>query len=161
MARRRKGRVVVQTRKVRPKDKQIVINSTVTAFPSAAQQDFPLYTTTFPATVTGLRWQINFGDTTGMTIFYWCIYLLRDGVPPGIVTGTGTLFTPEQNVLAWGTGMTENKNNGESPSIYKDRGQSKGMRKMMGGDRLMFSYTASSFVTAAKMSSCFQFFLLS
>jgi len=153
---------VVLTRKVRPKDKRIIAIDTNPVF-AAAQRNIQLYLFSFPGTITGLRWNLNFYDTTETQSIVWAIMVVRDGVTPSLVANAGDLATPEQNVLAWGKGTVNNVND-STASRYVDRGQSKSMRRLMGGDKIIFSASSSNLVGTSgglKLGGAVQFFILS
>jgi len=166
MAGKRRRRSVMLTRKVRPKDKQIIgvsLNPAFTVVPAPVQQmNRIIYTWTFPGTITGLRWNFSFYDTTGTQAILWVITVQRQGVPSQIIAGTGTVYTPEQNVLAWGMGSCNNHTDGTA-SRYVSEGTSKAMRKMMGGDQLYLSYATSGAPggSGLKLVGAIQFFNLS
>ncbi len=50
------------------------------------------------------------------------------------ISDQATFYEPEQNVLAFGVGALED----EGPDSMTDSGTTKTMRKLMGGDKLVF-----------------------
>ncbi len=96
-----------------------------------------LFTTTFPCTITGLRWDLTITQDAGTsTCFaYWVIAIVRQGMTiPTIATTDGaTFFAPESDCLVFGTTTIEN--NIQSKDFI---GSTKTMRKMQGGDTLIF-----------------------
>ncbi len=103
----------------------------------ATDQTTTLVTVTFPCTIVGLRWDFSVMQTagTGICTYHWCIVILRDGlVQPTIAVSDGaTFYNPEQDVMAFG--CTSIDNNVQSKQYL---GSTKTMRKMMGGDKLVF-----------------------
>ena len=111
-----------------------------------------LFTATFPCTVTGLRWQL---DTTAHTTpqqqiishyLTWAIVLVKEGnsvnmLPNGNEQTVSTLYNPEQNVLASGNMILPVNS---SNSIEPWRGQTKTMRKLQAGDRIMIVYSTGT-----------------
>ena len=120
----------------RPIDKNLV--SVLLFALDTSQQNQTLVTVTFPCTIVGIRWNVahsQFGGT-GFCRASWCINVLRDGgTQKNMSTSTGsTFFAPESDCLVYGVSVIEN--NSES-KIFE--GSTKTMRKMMGGDKLIFS----------------------
>ncbi len=96
-----------------------------------------LFTTTFPCTIVGLRWDIAFAQDGGSAEarYHWAIVVVRDGVTVDTLTisDAGAFFAPEENCLVFGAGTIDNNN------ICQIRnGSTKTMRKMQGGDTLVF-----------------------
>jgi len=119
----------------RPVDKQLTaVNKDATA---GAQVTTTLITVTFPCTIVGLRWDLNFFQDagTGTAIGAWAIVVLRDGVtqPTIAISDAAQFYNPEQDVMAFG--MFAIDNNTETSQFI---GTTKTMRKMMGGDKLVF-----------------------
>jgi len=161
---KRRRRAVFNSKKVRPKDKQILgIQYAGANQITTAQRSTSLYTWTFPGTITGLRWSINLYDSIGTGSIIWAIMVVRDGVAPDLLAigvGVASLATPEQNVLAWGSGAIIARGDG-SNSVYHAEGTSKGMRKLMGGDQLYFLVSPTADMTGSKLEVIVQFFNLS
>lgn len=120
----------------RPVDKSIIC--VTKAAVAAAQVTTDLVTATFPCTIVGLRWSISHLQDagTGASHLYWAIIVLRDGqTADTVATSDGaTLYNPEQEVLAWGVSNIDN--NTETKTMT---GSTKTMRKLMGGDKLVFA----------------------
>lgn len=119
----------------RPTDKAIIAISSSTT--SVAQSETVLETATFPCTVAGLRWMLEFdiadAATTNAAIA-WAIVLVKDGNSAGTlsISDGGTLYNPEQNCIVWGVGYAVPQQN-----ALRFEGQTKSMRKLMGGDRII------------------------
>ena len=128
--------IVRTTGSKRPVDKQLVVvtHSTI----NATQQNTTLVTVTFPCTIVGIRWDIAFiqDGGTGIAPHAWCINVLRDGGTQKVMSLTdgSTFFAPESDCLTFGTGLIDNN---VQTLVYN--GSTKTMRKMMGGDKLIFS----------------------
>lgn len=124
----------------RPIDKSI-INVAVGNIVAAQQAVVIAPAATFPGTVTGLRWDLTAvrsgGTATTLGRFNWVIVHLPAGPAASTVnmTGAGTVYAPEQNVLAFGSGTTWS-NAGETPIRFE--GSTKGMRKLKVGDAVHF-----------------------
>lgn len=117
--------------------KLIAIAQTVTT----TQQATVLFTSTFPCTLTGIRWSIAFGgNTTSANNLFWAIVMIKDGDTLSTMsTSTGAdFFTPEQNVLSFGVIKTADSDGGTGPMVQNIMGSTKTMRKYMGGDTLQF-----------------------
>ena len=67
---------------------------------------------------------------------------VKDGLAPNPInfTSAGTLMDPEQEVIAFGRWAVQDADIATSngPSIQYVEGQTKSMRKLMGGDRIYF-----------------------
>ncbi len=134
---------VVQTGRVfnqrRPIDKAII--NIVKIDVVAANQATVLVTATFPCTIVGLRWDISVIASAGsqLAAYVWVIVVVRDGVTAsGIAKGdAATLYAPEQDVLTWGRGMC-NTFALTADQPVRMTGDTKTMRKLMGGDTLQF-----------------------
>ena len=130
------GPVFIRPRSAkRPIDKSIVfVNKTGI---SGSQVQTTLSTTTFPCTIVGLRWEISAVQSggTGVATFLWAVVVIRDGDSADtlVFSDAGSVYEPEQNVLTWGTSLINNNTNN-----IQWKGDTKTMRKMMGGDQLAF-----------------------
>lgn len=120
-----------------------------------------LKTTTFPCTVTGLRWSFVFdavstaADTTGI----WIIVVVKDGETIntiGISNG-GDVYTPEQNVMAFGAIGGKDADLGAGPGLIMVEGSTKTMRKLHGGDVLQFAVLMTTGASAI-LTGCVQLF---
>lgn len=144
MSKRARTSSTTSTRRAkRPIDKKIV--SVQKANIGAAQVKTNLYAAaTFPGTITGLRWHLNFtragGTTNTVGNFSWAIVV----TPAGTTTSTlsigdaTSLYDPEQMVLAFGAGCTYNGAAGASNNNLMHDGSTKAMRKLKTGDTLDF-----------------------
>ncbi len=135
-ARTSQGGRTFQVSQKRPIDKQLIVVNKDGV--DATQVTTTLITATFPCTITGLRWQISTDRAagTGTGQFYWAIVLVKDGNSANnlAVSDQATFYKPEQNVLAFGVGALED----EGPDSRLAEGSTKTMRKLMGGDALIF-----------------------
>lgn len=133
--------VVRTTGARRPVDKIMVVLSKDGI--NATQQTTQLVAVTFPCTIVGLRWDFSvFQDAgTGTSLPFWCIMVVKDGVTiPVMAVGDGGDFvTPEQNVMVFGAAAIDNNVEAQHFS-----GSTKTMRKMMGGDQLIFALRANA-----------------
>lgn len=137
--RARVGAVVVQTRQVRPIDKNLINIAIVNG--GTTQRQTNIKTTTFPCTIVGLRWSLSFKNIEANLTenFYWVIAVVPDGVViSNLGTGSGgDLYTPEQHVLAFGQ-VACGRNDASGTYIQNIEGSTKTMRKLSGGDVVMF-----------------------
>ena len=162
MSKRRRGNrggaIVVTGGRKRPIDKKIIgVDQLVTT----SQTSTLLYTCSFAATITGIRWVFSMQRrTTSLSRGFWAIVLVRDGQTPSTLafSDTGTLYAPEQNVLAWGQMCVAPSNSTGGPVIEHDRGDTKAMRKVMGGDKL-YCVAIGSVVDGIDFEGAVQFFL--
>lgn len=127
---------VLQVSQKRPIDKSLVVVAKSAI--DATQVTTDLITATFPCTITGLRWNVA-GDRaagTGTAQLWWAIVLVKDGNSANTiaVSDAATFYEPEQNVLAFGMKAMED----EGPDTSFFEGSTKTMRKLMGGDKLIF-----------------------
>ena len=98
------------SRKVNKVDKKIIsINQTAVA---NSQVNTDLITANFPCTIVGLRWNITVAQDagTGNGVGRWAIVRLKDGMTADTLQGGdgGTLYNPEQEVMAFGYWQTDN-----------------------------------------------------
>ncbi len=148
--------IIQQSRRTgrRPVDKLIIVVNKDTI--AGSQVQTILTTATFPCTVVGLRWQITAAQDGGTTacIGEWAIIILRDGQTAGtlVLSDQGTMFQPEQDVLTWG--MWNIDNNTQTKMM---EGDTKTMRKLLGGDRLVFIAIGVATQTT-KIQGIIQFF---
>lgn len=140
MSSKRRRTATVDRRAKRPIDKQLKV-VTATAL-NATQDSVDLYTTTFPSTVTGLRWVLNFerdaGTNGSLATMGWAIIILPGGGTQGTlaIANTNDLYQPEQHVLAFGSGIDSQFNVGGPGLMFS--GSTKSMRKLKAGDKLQF-----------------------
>ncbi len=114
---------------------------------STTQRTTTLKTTTFPCTVVGVRWSIGFrGNITTAGDVFWIIVVVPDGeAVNAIATSDGAdMYTPEQNVIAFGTVAIADADQASGPSAQSIEGTTKTMRKLKSGDQLMFSAISTS-----------------
>jgi len=119
----------------------------------------------FPCTIVGLRWELSSGavfDTPqGLDAYInWAIVLVKQGNTagelPDSVSVAQDFYTPEQNVLAYGSrGLLFTTAAG--PIVWN--GSTKTMRKMQVGDKLLFiSKIGDSNAVHDNMFGAIQFF---
>lgn len=159
MSSRKRARPESGSRRVRPIDKQLINVNAITGTTSTA---ITLQTTTFPCTITGLRWSIGFANkqTTGPVDISWAIVIVRDGNAANALSQTSgsSLYQPEQNVLAYGcTEFQDADLNPGGSGAAQFEGSTKTMRKLMGGDVLQFLHLGSVAASADFMGTI-QFF---
>jgi len=157
MSDRKRSRVVSGSRAQRPIDKEL---KAVLQAPTTTPGATVLKTTTFPCTVVGLRWSLSaIGNTTTAGIIYWAIVVVKDGntVNSMAVSDAADFYTPEQNVLAFGSGYTTDLDLAAGPGAVQWEGSTKTMRKLMGGDVLQIISVTDS-ATAAAFRGVVQFF---
>ncbi len=137
--RRRTTPVIVSKSAVRPIDKQLI--NVAGAALDATQDSSTLFTTTFPATITGIRWSLGFVQDAGTatTACKWCIVVARDQITASAIslTDESSMYQPEQNVLAFGSAVSFNIAGGPAvPTRFE--GSTKTMRKLQTGDKILF-----------------------
>ncbi len=148
--------VIIRTLGRRPVDKALIYVSKNDVV--SAQQTTVLATATFPCTVVGLRWDLSF-ETDGGTDFpdyAWAIAVTREGesVNTLSVTDGATVYSPEQNVMVYGAGNLGKITEGSSRHYV---GDTKTMRKLMGGDVLIFAVKGVA-THSFKCTGAIQFF---
>jgi len=141
----------------RPIDKELIaVNLSVTT----TQVDTVLKTTTFPGTVVGLRWSISARSVVAAAQRVdWAIVTTADG---NSVNNIGTsnaadFYTPEQDVLAFGSMQLEANNSTAGPATHMWEGTTKTMRKLKQGDTLEFTIISTN-ATGASIDGVVQFF---
>ena len=142
----------------RPVDKAIIVVAKPTLSNSQASTD--LVTATFPCTVVGLRWSFTAQDAGNSDNgIFWAIVILRDGETADTLTTSdaGTLYNPEQNVLTWGVSSVLAQNTTTGPAQVRWDGDTKTMRKLMGGDKLVFIAITTA-AANVNLRGCVQFF---
>jgi len=142
----------------RPIDKQLKAIKITTA--NAAQDATTLITATFPGTITGLRWVLDFSNADGANgcEYCWAIVHTKDGNDANdfATSDAADFYAPEQNVLAFGLGTLGVTTNGES--IASVEGSTKTMRKLKQGDEILFLVKNLGSGTSLKTSGVVQFF---
>lgn len=119
-----------------------------------------LKTTTFPCTITGLRWSLSAQASSVLTgAVYWAIVMVQDGETPNNlnVANTSNYYMPEQAVLAFGAGHVVGTTATAGPEVALWEGSTKAMRKMKQGDQLFF-ITFGSTAATAQCTGIIQFF---
>jgi len=151
-------RASTSVRMIRPRrniDKSL-INVEVGA-QTTVQSEISLITSTFPCTITGLRWDIKMAQNagTGTATGRWAVIISRDGsVINSLTTSSGSdLYEPEQDVLMFGVWNIQNKSN-----TADFVGATKTMRKLQGGDKLIFLCKGLSDVQTVHVQGVIQFF---
>ena len=106
-------------------------------------------TATFPCTITGLRWDLNFlqDGGTGASAGHWCIAVVREGVTVDTLSLTdgATFFSPEANVMAFGVNLGQ-----ATPASTvnlkgaSETGSTKTMRKLQTGDTLQWVFVGTT-----------------
>lgn len=154
----KRARMSYQVSQKRPIDKSlIVINKSAV---DSTQVSTDLVTATFPCTITGLRWNLTpiSASAAGDAIVQWAIILVKDGNSANTMASSdgSTLYEPEQNVLSWGmSALSETDEAGHQN--YTFEGDTKTMRKLMGGDKLVLIVRGAT-GTTFDFSGCVQFF---
>ncbi len=133
-AKRRRGNF----HSTRPTDKNLI---GVVQNIAAAQVNVVLLTVTFPCTITGVRWSCScLNNHAALDAIDWGIIIVRDGAAIGVLllADTGKFYVPETNLLAFGTGQLHGNTAG-GDAVQSWEGSTKTMRKLQGGDRLIFA----------------------
>lgn len=119
----------------RPTEK-VLRNISKSALAAATQVTTTLFTCTYPGTMTGLRWHLSFCDVTASLAIpiQWALVVVKEGnsVTNLSQSDAGTLYNPEGNVLAFGNFLLASGN--QSTDFI---GNTKAMRKLMGGDTVV------------------------
>ncbi len=141
----------------RPIDKEII--SIGKAAMAGSQVSTTLITATFPCTITGLRWDLTFiaDGGTGDAGYIWAIVKVTEGDSANTLSGGdgATLYAPEQNVLVWGKGSNPGADTIGAPVHYN--GTTKIMRKLLGGDQLLWIGVGEA-TNTTEVSGAVQFF---
>lgn len=116
----------------------------------------------YPGTVTGLRWNLNVQRVAGaaaLGTFKWAIVVVPQNTNQSALNlGTGaSLYDPEQNVLAFGTGCSNQV--GDDPVVFI--GDTSTMRKLKAGDRIGFCIQGNSAVSTHAVSGTVMLFIKS
>jgi len=144
MGSRKRTRTNFSRRATRPIDKEIIgintlVNSTVGVL--------SLRTATFPGTVVGLRWNFTVRNVSQVADQFvrWAIVLLKEGEVQGNLSSGngGAFYQPEQNVMAFGS-VTVLSATSASDRVYIFISSTKSMRKMMGGDQIVFLFQGTN-----------------
>jgi len=143
----------------RPIDKKLIfVNQSVTNSVATTT----LHTTTFPGTVTGLRWSLSALNslTTASPQVAWAIVVVHDGDSANTpsLTNAADFYTPEQDVLAFGHAYLADTDAGAGNVQSHWEGNTKTMRKLRAGDLLQF-ITISGTANSASLDGVVQFFI--
>ncbi len=142
----------------RPTDKELIY---VAQTCTTSNTTTTLKTATFPCTIVGLRWNLAFKGViaTSASTINWIIVLVHDGNSANTISQSNgaDMYTPENDVMAFGTVMVNETDQGVGPMIAHVQGQTKTMRKMQQGDLLQF-ISLSSVSVSAKVDGVVQFF---
>jgi len=110
-----------------------------------------------------LRWDLNFRTNTSAVPpeFWWVLVIVKDGdsANPLDVSDLAQLYTPEQNVMAFGAGRLQASTDSAGPKSIRMSEKTRTMRKMMEGDSLQFIIT-TSVSSAILVNGAIQFFNL-
>ena len=142
----------------RPTDKELIyVAQTCTNSNTATT----LKTATFPCTIVGLRWSMSFltAVSTSSPVVNWIIVLVHDGNSANTISQSNgaDMYTPENDVMAFGTVQTSDSDISAGPLAVQVQGQTKTMRKMQQGDLLQF-ITFSSAANSTNVRGVVQFF---
>lgn len=155
-----KRRRTTNTRKAkRPIDKDLKM---VLKDVSTAQQEQVLKTITFPGTLTGLRWSIaidNGQSASGTNNrVQWAIIHNAQGCTTSAMSNTtgSTMYSPEQNVLAFGVCNLTDAGTGTTAHVFE--GATKTQRKLKAGDQVSFIALGTQTSTNG-IVGCIQFFI--
>lgn len=157
------GRRKKYGKSTKSKSKQIMLISSSPVGNNTMQ--FNLTTTiTMACTVAGIRWDFDVAGLTvqpaARTYYDWALVVLREGSAKVPLYGDQQqrqgIFTPQQNVIAWGNGIMNPI--GQWNDHQTIEGQTKSMRKLQAGDNL-FLYVQSSQVML--LDGRVQYFVLS
>jgi len=146
MKRRRGDAGVIVVGKKRTLNKEIIcVTGTAIA---ATQNNTTLLTCTFPGTIVGLRWDFNIycSADTGINTVSWMIHKVKSGVTTPTISQTGgsSLIGNEEAVMAWGGTVTVGDTAANGDSGRQWQSETKTMRKLQGGDILVFSCLGSA-----------------
>lgn len=150
---------VVQTATRRPIDKRIVfvLKNSI----SDTQVATTLITCTFPFTITGLRWALEFhaGSVAANTLS-WAIVRVKDGNSASNISqaDAGSFYSPEQEVLAFGHVYVQDNDAGTGPANHRIEGSTKTMRRVANGDLIQFICKGLTTSALGTVSGPIQFF---
>lgn len=164
MPQTKKTKRVYTTSQKRPIDKCLM---TSRAGDAAVQASFELYDTTFPATITGLRWvgnltsQLSSSGGGSFNELYWMIVVVRDGLNPNAIAiptipSNAVSYAPEQDVLAFGVNTITFES-----GVAHFEGSTKTMRKLQAGDKIMLVYRFANDTHSCFFNMITQFFMKS
>lgn len=131
-------------------DKQLInVNTTTTA----STQNTSIFTATYPCVIMGLLVSgCSLTLLNAAVTFQWFVLIVEQGTAPSAPAFSGSAYAPEQQVMAFGSGVADA---GGIPQFIV---KTKTGRKMRVGDQLYFIVTS---LTANLISHCYtiQFFL--
>ncbi len=139
----------------RPIDKGLI---NISQSLSTTQVQTVLITSTFPCTITGLRWILtSLNDNAIPNLVRWAIVIVRDGLSASTLTSADgtTLYAPEQDVMAFGV-MQMGGTGNNTGLVQHDEGNTKSMRKLMLGDKILF--ITKSATSTGDIDGCVQLF---
>jgi len=155
--RQRTGSIVVQAKTKRPLDKNLIC---VAHDFSVAQRNTVLITATFPGTITGLRWSLTASNlSTNSTQIAWAITRYKQGIAVSnlALADGASFFGQESEVIAFGhCFLASTTLGGEYERAFE--GETRSMRKLQGGDRIVLQAMSTSPITAQNLSGVVQFF---
>ncbi len=156
----KRQRVVTVARARRPIDKVI---TTIAKTLDETQVETTISGPTFPATMTGLRWDLSFNapPSANVAVFNWAIVYVRDGETIGGLdpfTNGGTLYNPEQNCLVWGYDTISHDASPLATQTKRHKGSTKTMRKLMVGDEIIFTALGTA-IADIRLNGAVQLFL--
>ncbi len=135
--RRRTGGNVIRAAR-RPIDKALIVVSQNTVA-SSNKVTILQAAAVFPFTLTGLRWSLSIQNTNGasLTQLFWVIVVIPQGTTASniAISDASTLYSPEQNVLAFGAAFTTAASGAQ---LITHIGSTKTMRKFKVGDTMEF-----------------------
>ena len=150
--------VVIQQRAAkRPITKEIVF--LLKDGVAGTQVSTTLFTATFPCTIAGLRWNVSAladGGSANSTAV-WAIVKVTEGntVNTMSTSDAGTLYAPEQECIVWGVALPHAASLGGNSEFWE--GTTKVMRKMQGGDTLVW-IAVSEATNTCSFRGAIQFF---
>lgn len=140
-------------RSTRPIDKnlKVIHKSPITD----SQVSTTLVTSTYPCTITGIRWNLSASNHSAASVHnvFWALILVKDGniVSTMSTSDAASFYEPEQNVLAFGVsdiGVLDQV-------TWNDK--TKTMRKVMAGDQVQLIAISDS-AANTRLKGVVQFF---
>lgn len=148
---------MIMVSKKRPIDKEIIVINDASA--TGVQESTLLTTATFPCTITGIRWDFGvLAASAAANCLFWAIVVVKDGdsVNNFATSDASSMYQPEQNVIAFGSGIINSSSANGGPLVRSWTGSTKSMRKLMAGDQLFFTYIGQG--ATASWCGAVQFF---
>lgn len=138
----------------------IYVNKSLSA---TTQSSTTLFTTTYPCTVMGLRWDGVFMSNSSVsdTFATWCIVVVKDTITESTMSQTdgSNFYRPEQDVLTFGVVVGTDSDGGVGPKGTHINGTVKTKRKLQTGDTLEFLIKPTS-TNGCSIDVICQFFLM-